>query len=348
MRKFQLWILFVCTITVTFLSGFFLTGVLAYLSVRLNLLSIDRPIPLLPLAGTVIAASVFSLSLSLTAAHNFFAPIRQLIQAQNAVAQGDFSIRLPENARWRDIRDMNLNFNRMVKELNSMELLQSDFIQNASHELKTPLAAIQGYASLLSDSPLNQEQKQYLDRILESSRRLTTLTGNILLLSKLENQQIAPERQFFSLDEQIRCCILSLESLWSEKNMVLEVDLEEVRYFGVPDLLAQVWINLLSNAVKYTPAGGRIAVNLLKIPDALQITVEDTGIGMSEETQKHVFDKFYQGDKSRSSGGNGLGLALVRRILTLCGGEILIKSEVGSGTQMIVRLPEASPPYHDP
>lgn len=339
MRKFQLWIIFVCTITVTFLSGFFLTGVLAFLSVRLNLLSLARPIPLLPLAGTVIAASVFSLSLTLAAAHNFFAPIRQLIQAQNAVAEGNFTIRLPEDARWQDIRDMNLNFNRMVKDLNSMELLQSDFIQNVSHELKTPLASIQGYASLLSDSPLNREQRQYLERILESSRRLTTLTGNILLLSKLENQQITPERLVFSLDEQLRCCILSMESLWSEKDMELEVDLEEVSYFGVEDLLAQVWINLLSNAIKYTPAGGRITVGLLKIPDGVQVSVQDSGIGMSEEVQKHIFDKFYQGDKSRSSGGNGLGLALVRRILTLCGGEILVRSQAGTGTLIVVRLP---------
>lgn len=340
MKNFRLWFLFVCTITITFISGFFLTGILVFAGVRLKLISSADPVFWLPLAGVMAAAALFSFSFTLAASRYFFLPVRNLIVALNQVAAGNFQVRLSEDVTWSDIREMNINFNRMVRELDSIELLKLDFIQNVSHEIKTPLAAIEGYATLLSSSSHLKEQQEYSSRILESSRQLTALTENILKLSKLENQQIAPEKHRFSLDEQLRRCILSMEPLWSEKNICLDIDLPEIFYYGNEDLLVQVWGNLFSNAMKFTSENGTIAVWLAEHDESVQIVFSDTGIGMSKEVKRHIFDKFYQGDASRSSCGSGLGLALVKRILILCGGRIEVDSHPGEGSCFTVWLPK--------
>lgn len=339
MKQFHLWMSFASIIGTAYIGVFTLTGMVFTAAVHMGLIDLSQPNPLFPLMIFALTTFAGAFALTLMISHSFFAPVHRLILALKEVANGNFEIQLPEDSKWSDIQEMNVNFNRMVKELNSIQLIQSDFIQNVSHEIKTPLAAMEGYASLLAASPLSPEQKEYSDRILESSRRLTRLTGNILLLSKLENQQIAPQKKRFLLDEQLRLCILSLEPLWSEKNLSMDIDLQEVSCFGCEELLAQVWTNLLSNAVKYTPKGGSITVRLLELNNDIQVTVQDSGIGMSEDIQRHIFDKFYQADRSRSSGGNGLGLALVRRILTLCGGEIHVKSQPDQGSLFVVHLP---------
>lgn len=321
-------------------SQFFLTGILVFAGVRLKLISSADPVFWLPLAGVMAAAALFSFSFTLAASRYFFLPVRNLIVSLNQVAAGNFQVRLSEDVTWSDIREMNINFNRMVRELDSIELLKLDFIQNVSHEIKTPLAAIEGYATLLSSSSHLKEQQEYSSRILESSRQLTALTENILKLSKLENQQIAPEKHRFSLDEQLRRCILSMEPLWSEKNICLDIDLPEIFYYGNEDLLVQVWGNLFSNAVKFTSENGTIAVWLAEHDESVQIVFSDTGIGMSKEVKRHIFDKFYQGDASRSSCGSGLGLALVKRILILCGGRIEVDSHPGEGSCFTVWLPK--------
>lgn len=338
MKRFRLWISFASVMAAVYIGVFLLTGILLSLGFHLGLIDFSKPNPLFPTLTFTLTIFTGALALTLLISRYFFEPLHQLILALKQVAGGDFHIQLPENSKWSDIQEMNENFNRMVKELNSIQLIQSDFIQNVSHEIKTPLAAVEGYVALLAASPLSQEQKEYTDRILESSRRLTALTGNILLLSKLENQQIAPERKVFLLDEQIRRCILSMEPLWSAKDLLMDIDLQEAAFLGCEELLAQVWSNLISNAIKYTPKGGTITVCLLKLNDDIQVTVRDSGIGMSEEVQRHIFDKFYQADRSRSTGGNGLGLALVRRILTLCGGEIHVKSQPDQGSLFTVHL----------
>lgn len=339
MRKFRLWLTFCFLIALTFIVGFFLTGFFVFFGVHLNLISSSTPIPSLPFIGLMGAAAIFSFCFTLLVSRCFFAPIHQLILALKEVADGNFNLSLPEKSHLEDIRKMNQNFNRMVQELSSMELLQSDFIQNVSHEFKTPLAAMEGYASLLSASPLSEEQKEYTARILESCRQLTSLTGNILQLSKLENQKIVPEKRRFSLDEQLRRCILAMEPLWSQKNLLLDIELPETEYEGNENMLSQVWINLLSNAIKFTPDYGSIKIRLDSFSKHLEVSFSDSGIGMTEEVQKHIFDKFYQADHSRSVYGNGLGLALVQRIICLCGGKIQVSSQPCRGATFTVTLP---------
>ena len=319
-------------IALTFVLGFLLTGFFIFLGIRFHLLSPTAPIPWIPLLGLMGSAAIFSFFLALFVSHYFFAPIHQLILALKEVAEGNFHISLPEKNHLEDIGKMNQNFNRMVQELNSTELLQSDFIQNVSHEFKTPLAAIEGYTSLLSSSPLADNQQEYACRILESCRQLTSLTGNILLLSKLDNQKIIPEKQRFSLDEQLRQCILSMEPLWAQK----------IQYEGNESMMAQVWTNLLSNAVKFTPDSGSIHIRLYTSMDSVIVSFADSGIGMTGDEQRHIFDKFYQADHSRSVQGNGLGLALVRRIICLCDGKIQVSSQPEKGTTFTVYLPTAS------
>lgn len=262
MRHFRLWITFSCTIIIASVAGFFISGFLTFTGLQLKLLSLENPIPWIPFIGFAISASVVSITITLLVARHFFKPIHQLALGLNEVAAGNFQIQLQENVMGKELQEMTQNFNKMVKELNSIEMLQSDFIQNVSHEIKTPLAAIEGYASLLSSSPSPEEAGLYSRRILESARQLSSLTGNILKLSRLENQQIVSERTAFSLDEQLRQVILTMEPLWSRKNIDLNLTLPEITYYGNEDLLIQVWTNLLSNAVKFTPKGGSISISL--------------------------------------------------------------------------------------
>lgn len=338
MRKFRLWITFCLMMAMTFVCGFILTGFFLFLGIHLNFLP-EAPAPWTPFIGLMGAAAIFSFGLVLLISRHFFAPIHELIQALKKVADGNFAVSLPEEKHWEDIRKMNRNFNRMVKELNSIELLQSDFIQNVSHEFKTPLAAIEGYTTLLHSSLLSDDQKEYTSRILDSCRQLTSLTGNILLLSKLENQKIVPEKHRYSLDEQLRRCILAMEPLWTQKNLLMDIDLQEVEFEGNEPMLAQVWTNLLSNAIKFTPAYGSVQIRLCTSRDKIIVSFADSGIGMTEDVQRHIFNKFYQADHSRSVNGNGLGLALVQRIICLCGGKIQVSSQPENGTVFTVYLP---------
>lgn len=279
--------------------------------------------------------------MTLLISRRFFQPIEHLIHALKQVTAGDFQVRLPETARDPEIEEMNINFNKMVKELTSMEMLQADFIQNVSHEIKTPLSAIEGYASLLYSEELSEEGKQYMQRILESTKRLSHLTGNILMLSKLENQQIVSQKHPFSLDEQLRQAVLLLEPFWDKKKLVLDIDLPETRFFGSEELLYQVWTNLLSNAIKFTPEGGCILVRLEQGSQNIQVEIRDSGIGMTGEVLSHIFDKFYQGERNRNVEGNGLGLALVKKIIDLCQGTISVESQPDQGSVFRVRLPVA-------
>ena len=272
---------------------------------------------------------------------NFFRPIKALIDATENVSKGDFTVFLDENHRERGIRRLNRSFNKMVRDLNSIETLRNDFIVNVSHEFKTPISAIEGYATLLQQSDLSEQERiEYSKTILESSRQLSSLSGNILKLSKLESQEITPDNNYFHLDEQLRQAILILESSWSKKDIYIDLDLPNVKYLGSEDLLMQVWINLYSNAIKFTPNYGTIYTKLIILDDSICISISDTGIGMSEDVKNRVFEKFYQGDKSRSFEGNGLGLTLVKRILDLCNCKIEVESEINMGTTFNIYLPK--------
>lgn len=268
-----------------------------------------------------------------------FNPLEQISVAAGKVASGDFSPEISYQGEFEELERTFENFNRMVKELNSVEIMRNDFIADVSHEFKTPLAAITGYATLLQDTELSEEEKnEYIRKIFFNIEKLNDLTENILRLSKMEHQQFLDTPVTFRLDEQIREAIVLLEPKWSAKNLELDLELPETMYTGHSSLLFTVWTNLISNAVKYTDNNGTIGVSVFEDKDSVQVTVRDTGIGMSEETKTHIFDKFYQGDTSRKSQGNGLGLAICKEIVRKCNGEIFVESILGTGSVFLVKL----------
>lgn len=270
-------------------------------------------------------------------------PVRQILEATQRIMQGDFSARIEPYHDFDSSNELDVitqNFNKMAQELSGIETLRTDFISNVSHELKTPLSVIQNYASLLQSPNLPEEKRmEYAAAIVEASRRLTTLIINILKLNKLENQQIFMEMKEYDLGNQLCECILGFEDSWEKKQLDIETDLAEgVIVNNDEELLSLVWNNLLSNAVKFTPAGGRIFVGLKEEGDFAYVEVSDTGCGMSAEVGKHIFEKFYQGDTSHATQGNGLGLALVKRVVDIIGGEIYVESELSKGSTFIVKL----------
>ena len=270
-------------------------------------------------------------------------PIRALRSALQEVSRGNFNVALPVFGS-DEISLLNQNFNQMAQDLSRIEMLRDDFVSNVSHEFKTPLSSIQGYAELLLGSGLPDPQAGYAGVIAEEAGRLSRLTANILRLSKLENQAVTPRRVPFALDEQLRRCLLSFQNDWQSKGLHLDVSLDSVTYEGDEELLAQVWANLMSNAVKFSNEGGTLLLRCYRREAAVQVVVADNGAGMDGETLKRIFEKFYQGDEAHAAQGNGLGLTLAKRIVELCGGSISVLSEVGKGTTFTVELPlERSP-----
>ncbi|MBQ7839158.1 MAG: HAMP domain-containing histidine kinase [Lachnospiraceae bacterium] len=266
--------------------------------------------------------------------------ITRINAATIEVAQGNFSVEIDENIPVDELHSMAHNFNLMTRELSKTEMLRKDFINNVSHEFKTPLAAIEGYATLLQNKTLDEEKKDaYIRKIIYNTRRLTALTGNILLLSRLENQEITPEKETFSLDEQIRQILLLYETQWMEKKLELDIDLDAADYCGNEELLSHVWQNLIGNAIKFSNPGGTISARLLRLENYVKVTIMDNGIGMDAETEKRIFEKFYQGNTAHTTEGNGLGLTLVKRIVDLHDGTIEVKSQPGQGTAFLLTLP---------
>lgn len=267
-----------------------------------------------------------------------FAPIARLGKAMRRVAEGDFSVRLDTEADFKEIRQINADFNLMAKELGATEILQTDFASNVSHEFKTPINAIEGYVTLLQGgNAASGEQVQYIDKILNNTRRLSNLVGNILLLSKVDNRGIQSRRTTYRLDEQIRQSIVSLEPKWVEKGTEFDVELDRVEYTGNEGLLLHVWDNLIDNAIKFGPEQGLIRIRLAQQGGSVTFTVEDEGPGIPPEAQAHIFDRFYQADSSRKDEGNGLGLALVKEILKVENGSVSVKNILG-GCQFTVCL----------
>lgn len=273
----------------------------------------------------------------------FVSPMMKLGDAMRKVAGGDFSVRLDCSSRIRDVREVYGSFNTMVKELGNTETLQTDFVSNVSHEFKTPINAIEGYASLLQDSQLTDEQKNaYIDKIIFNTRRLSDLVGNILLLSKVNNQTISLKDSTFRLDEQVRQSILALESKWEKKEIEFDIDLDEIEYTGYENLLSHVWLNLIDNAVKFSPQNGQIRIRLKQLAGSVTFSIWDNGLSIPEADIGRIFNKFYQGDNSHASEGNGLGLALVRKIVAAAHGTINVTSSEDAGTEFVVALPNSS------
>ena len=270
-------------------------------------------------------------------------PMRRLSRAMRAVAQGDFTVSVqPVHKRNKfDYMDLMFeDFNSMVHELSSIETMKDDFIANVSHEIKTPLAVIRGYASALQRGNLSEEeQREYAATIASASESLSVLISNILRLNKLENQEIVPNAAPYDLTRQLSDCALAHEEQWERKHIDFDAQLEErVMILADESMLEIVFNNLIANAIKFTEPGGRIVLRQEKAGGDVVVTVSDTGCGMDEETVKHIFDKFYQGDSYHSREGNGLGLALVKRVLDISGGSIAVRSAPGEGSEFIVRL----------
>lgn len=304
---------------------------------------LDRYIPAdweIPLLLYLLVVSLFvGILVTSLLSRLFFDPIKKLRQAMNQVAAGDFATRLSSRSNSPEIRELYAGFNLMTQELQSMEVLQTDFVSNVSHEFKTPLSAISGYSMLLQDCDnLTPQQQEYVEKILFNTQRLTSLTGSILLLSKLENQQIPTGQSSFSLDEQIRQTIVTLEPVWSGKGIELDVELEPVNYFGNEMLLRHVWSNLLSNAMKFTPCDSRVEIGLTQRGTTITFWVKDSGPGIPEASMKHIFNRFYQADSSHKQEGNGLGLALVDKILGLEGGAVNAENCPEGGCRFTVCL----------
>ena len=269
-------------------------------------------------------------------------PVKQIIAAAEKIMQGDFSTRVPtiHGAGTDGFDQIGSAINKMAQELSGTETLRTDFIANVSHELKTPLAVMGNYATMLQRPGITEEERcEYAKSIAEAARKLAQLITNILKLNKLENQQIFPQPQEFDLGEQICECLLGFEDAWEAKDLEIETDIEDdVRIKSDPELLRLVWNNLISNAVKFTPDGGTIGVSLKMEGSSVIVQVRDTGCGMKPETGRHIFEKFYQGDTSHATQGNGLGLALVKRVVDILSGEIGVQSVYGQGSTFAVKF----------
>lgn len=292
---------------------------------------------------TITFTAIIGLVLVIVVFKHVIGPIRKMSDATKKVAKGDFNVQI-ENKKIRkdEIGTLTENFNMMVRELESNEYLSKEFMSNVSHEFKTPIASIQGFANLLKDKDVSEKDKEeYIDIIIEESGRLANLSNNIQQLSKLENKKGLIQKQKVAIDEQIRKCIIILNNKLEEKNIEIGMDEDKDVFLNVnEDMMHQVWINLINNAIKYTDDNGRIDIIIDEFKDRVVVEVKDTGRGIKEENVDKIFEKFYQEDSSHNSEGNGLGLAIVKKIVELHKGTIEVKSKIGEGSSFIVTIPK--------
>ena len=273
-------------------------------------------------------------------------PVKRITAAAEKIMQGDFSVRIKPQSRFATDNTFNeviYCFNKMAEELGSVETLRTDFIANVSHEMKTPLSVIQNYGTLLKSPDLSEQKRhEYATAITDTSYRMADMITNILKLNRLENQQIYPNATEFDLGEQLCECLLQYENVWEQKNIQLETDIaENITVKADSELMSLVWNNLLSNAFKFTESGGTVSVALTATPHHATVIIKDTGCGMSREVGEHIFEKFYQGDTSHAAKGNGLGLALVKRVIDITHGEITADSKQDCGSAFTVRITRA-------
>lgn len=348
-KRISLAITLVLFVFVVMVATFFVVGAIAVLLEHLGILSLSakamqrlegnngnlfRPLFILfglcVLLGTALTAFLSKKALN---------PIRKVIAATHQVAQGNFHAKVAVKGIG-ELEELSSSFNKMTQELMSIETLRSDFVNNFSHEFKTPIVSIRGFAKLLKENELSDvEKREYLDIIITESERLAELSTNVLNLLKYENIEIITDIAPFRLDEQIRKVIVLMEPKWSAKEIAVNITLDPITYMGNEDLFQQIWINLFDNAIKFSYPEGLITITLSEENSAIRFTIQDNGPGMAKQTKAHIFDKFYQGDTSHSKAGNGLGLSLVKRIVTLCGGSIEVESELGKGSTFTILIP---------
>lgn len=269
----------------------------------------------------------------------YFAPITKLSAEMKKVAQGNFDIQLETKSKIKAIKEIYSDFNLMVRELNATETLQTDFVSNVSHEIKTPITAIEGYATLLQNgNASNEEQQEYIDKILFNTKKLSELVGNVLLLSKVDNKAIQAKKEQFRLDEQIRQSLVLLEPKWNQKELEFSIDMDEIDYVGDKGLMIHIWNNLIDNAIKFSPPKDLIEISLKKDGEKVIFVIKDNGPGIEESEATHIFNKFYQCDSSHKIEGNGLGLSLVKNILSLMNGEVKVENAQSGGARFTVTL----------
>ena len=308
------------------------------LGLQLEFFNLEETPPILTFSILLIISSVVGVGISFLLAKILTKPLQKLQNASEEISKGNFDVAI-EPSKNPVLNDLIEDFNKMARELKSIETLKSDFISNVSHEFKTPLAVIQSYSKALRRKDLDDETRKKYEKVLDNNiKKLTNLTSNILNLSKIENQQMVIDKTNFLLDEQIRQSILTLEPEWSAKNIEFDLNLTKTIYNGSKELMSQVWQNLIGNAIKFSHDSGKISISIKKERGKIVVTITDEGIGMSEETLNHMYEKFFQGDNSRASVGNGLGLSLVSRIIAISEGEISATSKLGEGTTFTIIL----------
>ncbi len=332
------WVLFAITAGSTAIIFFVLYGILASQNISLN--------AVLLIAAMTLSSIIIGFVLAALAPRFTFKRLTKISEGMREIAQGNYKARVNERDKadaLSEFGELERSFNQMASELDGVEIFRNDFINNFSHEFKTPIVSLRGFARRLQSDALTQEQREeYINIIIAESERLANMSANVLLLTKLENQQIVNEQTTFYLDEQIRNCILLLEKEWSDKGIELDIELEPIQYTFNEEMLSHVFINLFSNAVKFTENGGYISCRLRSDRENVIFEIADNGIGMTDETMGRIFEKFYQGDTSHSGLGNGIGLNIVSRIVTLAGGEIGAESEFGRGSRFTVTLPKTN------
>ena len=323
-----------CVAITNVLSGFLTTFIWLKLSDFAPMSALPQS-PLLPMLISTLVAIPISSVVSKRSAK----PLQDMMKATKSISKGDYSVRVEESGEG-DICELLHSFNQMTAELGSTEMMRNDFINTFSHEFKTPIVSIRGFAKRLRNENLSPEKKKkYLEYIAEESERLSDLTSSVLLIARYENQKLVAEQSEYDLDEQIRSCVLRMEALWSAKNITFEMDLPKLPYINNVEMMEHVWMNLISNAIKFSHDGGHIFITSTQNANSIAVTIRDEGIGISPSEIGHIFDKFYQADTAHSSVGNGLGLPLAHRIVQLSGGSISVKSEIGRGTAFTVTLP---------
>ena len=287
-------------------------------------------------------STVVGLSLSPLFSKIILKPVNTLIDGMGKLSEGDYSTRI-HLGKVKETKALEESFNGLAKELESVEILRGNFVNDFSHELKTPIVSISGLISLMKTGKLTPEkQAQYLNVIDEEVKRLTNMTTNILTLSKLEKQTILTDKKEFNLSEQIRDCVLLLENKWTEKNLELNLEMDEHNIVANEDMLKHVWMNLIDNAVKFSSYNGLLKITVTEVVDTLKVSVENGGRGIPQEEREKIFTKFYQTDRSRTSEGNGIGLSIVKHVVDLHHGKIEVSSEDGL-TVFTVTLPKNMP-----
>ncbi len=340
-RQSRLWFYFTLIIFFTVLIIFGLLLLLWVILYNAGVIQFEPALRSLNFVALLLASIIIGASVSLFVGRVIIRPIQDIEDGFSRLAEGDFSVRVPTDRGLADTREMAERFNSMARDLSQIETLSTDFVTNISHEFKTPIAAIEGYTTLLQDENLDPEKRlMYIEKILSNSHRLSDLSSNILALSKLENEEQISDRQEYLLDEQIRKNILLLENKWGEKNIDFDLQLPNTKFCANEAFLDQVWFNILDNAIKHSPEDETIEVRLISTGDSITVSIADHGEGMNEEVQKHVFEKFYQGDQSRSTEGSGLGLAIAKRIVELYQGKIKVDSVPGGGAVFTVIFPK--------